>query len=317
MAHSSSSMTFGTLFIAVCACRPVGAGATESAASEPAPATVAPAKPSPPDPRQPTKLIEITRGTFRMGDDDGTARERPAHDVQVATFYLEEHEVTAAQYLACVEAQKCTPPGEKGNYGGLKMDKGTPELLDLGCTGYDPARLGHPITCVDWNQAEAYCAWIGRRLPTEEEWEYAARGPASRTFVWGEDESLEQGGANTRDQAFARWAESRHIDRGGAKQDDGYPLTAPPKKFPRDVTPEGVFDLAGNVTEWTSSNYCSYREAKCSTYEKVARGFAWDSAHALPASSRGGVAPHVSLGAIGLRCAQTQSHTLDQRRDLR
>jgi len=299
-------MTFGTLFIAVCACRPVGAGATESAASEPAPATVAPAKPLPPDPRQPTKLIEITRGTFRMGDDDGTARERPAHDVQVATFYLEEHEVTAAQYLACVEAQKCTPPGEKGNYGGLKMDKGTPELLDLGCTGYDPARLGHPITCVDWNQAEAYCAWIGRRLPTEEEWEYAARGPASRTFVWGEDESLEQGGANTCEQDCLDYA-IQHETYAAAPPDkrDGYPLTAPPKKFPRDVTPEGVFDLAGNVTEWTASTYCSYREPGCSSKEKVIRGDAWDQSHAFSASSRGGLPPHVSTGAFGLRCALT------------
>lgn len=258
----------------------------------------------------PTKLVHLPGGTFEMGDRKSTARERPVHSVTLAPFALEEHEVTARQYNSCVEAKRCTPALDKGNFDGLKMDAGDADILNLACNGSDPMRESHPITCVDWHQATAYCAWLGRRLPTEEEWEFAGRGKESRTFVWGEREDLEQGGANTLDQSFARFAEKHNFDRGGAKQDDGYPLTAPPKSFPADRTPEGVYDLAGNVTEWTASKYCLYSEPDCSSEEKVIRGANWFMEGTLMLSGRDDLAPHLAFGSLGFRCAASAPHTL-------
>ncbi len=239
-----------------------------------------------------------------MGNKLGTFRELPVHEVTVETFAIEEHEVTAAQYNACVAAGACSAPGRTGNFEGLEVKEDTQTLLNLACTGHDPSRKHHPITCVDWHQASAYCAWIGRRLPTEEEWEFAARGEEGRTFVWGDDESLDQGGANTCEQSCLQFAvEAGTYVAAAPKQWDGYPITAPPKSFPHDRTPEGVYDLAGNVTEWTASPFCLYSEPDCETEMKVIRGASWFMPGAGFAAQRGSVSPVNSSGARGFRCA--------------
>ena len=236
-----------------------------------------------------------------MGNKLGTFRELPVHEVTVETFAIEEHEVTAAQYNACVAAGACSAPGRTGNFEGLEVREDTQILLNLACTGYDRARQNHPITCVDWHQASAYCAWIGRRLPTEEEWEFAARGEEGRTFVWGDDESLEQKAGNFSDASWRRIGYAGRVF--GYHYDDGFPLTAPPKSFPDDRTPEGVYDLAGNVTEWTASPFCLYSEPDCETEMKVIRGASWFMPGAGFAAARDPVKPGVSLGSFGFRCA--------------
>ena len=281
-----------------------------SARRAPAPAPAEPtAQPEPTvedtEPRfQPTPLVHIEGGTFMMGFTLGTFRELPEHEVTVEAFAIEEHEVTAAQYNACVAAGACSAPGRTGNFEGLEVKEDTQTLLNLACTGHDPSRKHHPITCVDWHQASAYCAWIGRRLPTEEEWEFAARGEEGRTFVWGDDESLDQGGANTCEQSCQAFAESMNLFKAGAPHvRDGYSLTAPPKQFPDDRTPEGVYDLAGNVTEWTASPFCLYSEPDCETEMKAIRGASWFMAGAGSAARRDPVEPGLTLGSFGFRCA--------------
>jgi formylglycine-generating enzyme required for sulfatase activity len=113
------------------------------------------------------EMAYVPAGEFIMGSDEGRANERPAHTVYLDAFYIDKTEVTNAQYRKCVEAGACSQPYDTGWYN-------------------DPNRAEHPVGWVDWNQANAYCQWAGKRLPTEAEWEKAARGTDGRTYPWGE-----------------------------------------------------------------------------------------------------------------------------------
>jgi formylglycine-generating enzyme required for sulfatase activity len=188
-------------------------------------------------------MVRIPAGTFLMGSPDGVGApsQHPQHGVQVASFELDVTEVTTAAYTACVTGGKCTAAntGLFCNYG--KPDKGN-----------------HPINCVDWNQATTYCSSVGKRLPTEEEWEYAARGTDGRSFPWGHDAPGAQ----------VCWNRLR------SKQG-----TCPVASFPSGRTPNGVLDMAGNVWELTSSAYSEdYSKGRTST-ARVARGGSWDIEH--------------------------------------
>jgi formylglycine-generating enzyme required for sulfatase activity len=153
------------------------------------------------------------------------ASEMHAHDVTVSTFDLDRTEVRVRDYARCVEVDACVPAG---------FAPGDPRFDQ-------PA---HPVVLVRWEDAAAYCAWAGGRLPTEAEWEYAARGTARRTFPWG-------------------WIYNAHLsnhgswgaDRGAVDETDatdGFALLAPVGSFPDGATPEGVLDLAGNAAEWVA-----------------------------------------------------------------
>ena len=185
-----------------------------------------------------------------MGAEDGGYDEKPVHPVTVGGFYLDRMEVTVAAYTACVKEGTCS--AEHLRQGSLD---GTTFSPDSGCNyGVDGKGL-HPINCVDWKQAEAYCKVAGKRLPTEEEWEYAARGGAAqRTYPWGVEPPSKQ----------ACW---------------GDPGTCEVGKFPDGDSHWGVHDLAGNVWEWTSSPYCvPYPKAGVCTFanqSRLVRGGAW------------------------------------------
>jgi len=116
----------------------------------------------------------------------------------------------------------------------------------------------HPVNCVSWDQANAFCAWAGKALPTEEQWELAARGPDARPFPWNT--------ADPPSSELLRW----NTDSG----------TAEVGSHPRGATPEGVHDLAGNVWEWTASLWCpDYSgSASCSSVQHTDRGGSWASA---------------------------------------
>ena len=181
---------------------------------------------APPDVAIPAGMIAIGATTFVMGcnqalDGNCQADELPAHDVTLSPYFIDRNEVTQADYQVCASSGSCTPPTNTGV-----------------CIGvYDPAmRALHPVTCVTWDQANAYCQYAGKRLPTEAEWELAARGTDRRTYPWGE-------GAPTCTLVNYNGANgcSGMLDDVGAH--------AP------GASPYGLLDMAGNAREWVADRY--------------------------------------------------------------
>lgn len=166
--------------------------------------------------------VYIPAGTFRMGGFDVRAvpDEFPAHDVTLDAYWMDQLEVTNAMYRSCVSAGACTLP----------QNFGTARKADY---FYNPEFKDYPVVYVTWGQAKTYCEWAGRRLPTEAEWERAARGDDMRTFPWGEDKP---------DYRFANF----NMLVTDTSRVGSYPLGA---------SPFGVLDMAGNVAEWTSDFY--------------------------------------------------------------
>lgn len=214
-------------------------------------------------------MVRIPRGTFMMGSDDGADDEKPVHRVIVASFEMDRTEVTVAAYQACV-------------------DTGTCEVASAGylCNAGKADRANHPINCVDWNQARTFCAWAGKRLPTEEEWEYTARGTDGRNFPWG-----------SRPEPSDQLCWNRWTSKEG---------TCPVGSFPSGASPFGIQDMAGNVREWTSSRYSeNYQEAR-PRYGFVPRGGSWDDSDAdlVRSAIRIWDGPSYRDGNLGLRCAR-------------
>src|SRR6201993_2023108 len=190
-------------------------------------------------------MVLIRGGTIQVGIDPGDIPrfqtifgiqdahlfldEVPRHSVRVGDFYMDKYLVTNAQFKNFTDANAEWQPGrvpselDNGNY--LRhWTKGTELRM----------RPDHPVVNVNWYAAMAYCRWVGKRLPTEAEWEKAARGTEARYWTWGD-----------------RW------DPDACKRDDAGrsplpPSAAPVGSFPRDKSPYGVMDMAGNVTEWVT-----------------------------------------------------------------
>lgn len=173
-------------------------------------------------------MVFVPAGEFLMGsgDSDSTAdgNEKPQHRVSLDAFWIDQHEVTNAQYAQCVSAGKCEPPSESSSYTRAKY-YGIPQFDDF------------PVVLVSWSDANAYCQWAGKRLPTEAEWEKAARGPstgsgAGRIYPWGD-----------------QFDQSR-LNSGGVVGD-----TTQVGKYPNGASPYGVFDMTGNVWEMVNDWY--------------------------------------------------------------
>jgi formylglycine-generating enzyme required for sulfatase activity len=173
----------------------------------------------------PLDMLEVPGGTFEMGaNDQGEQDERPAHGVTVNSFLLDQNEVTNADYGECVKAGACRAPD---SLAGSKLTNGRPEEFK---------KPDHPVVGVSWSDATAYCAFRGKRLPREAEWERAARGADGRSYVWGNDEPDPK-----RHGVFGGQATTRAV-RG----------------YPDGRGPYGHFDLAGNVWEWVHDEYDPY-----------------------------------------------------------
>ena len=222
--------------------------------------------------------IAIPGGSYEMGS-IGSA----GHSVAVPFFELTKTEVTVGQYRTCVDAGACTAPNDKS--GG--------ESCNWGLAG----REDHPINCVDWDQANAFARWAGGRLPTEAEWEYAARsGGQSQSYPWGNEEA----------------SCSRAImDDGGSGCSRG--STEPVCSKPSGNSDQGVCDLAGNVWEWTQDAWHStYTGAPSDgtawegeTSDRVLRGGSWlNAASYMRASERGGSRFSVRANHLGFRLAR-------------
>lgn len=240
-------------------------------------------------------MVYVPAGEFMMGCNDGADNrcdddEKPCHKVYVDEFYIDKYEVTVEQYRTCVQSGKCDDAGLR-KYNKCNYDKS--------------GRGDHPINCVDWYQARAYCEFAGKRLPTEAEWEKAARGADGRFFPWGNNWNPRD--ANYCDSSCGgSWADKNH--------DDGYPTTAPVGSFPDGASPYGTMDMAGNVSEWCSDrydeNYYSAGPSRNPTGPasgdlRVVRGGAWNHIpYYLRTSHRTKAFPSFSLSTVGFRCAR-------------
>lgn len=193
----------------------------------------------------PSGMVHVPAGSFRMGSETGEDDEKPVHEVHVSGFFIDTYEVTVSEYVACVRAGGCSEPKETHE---------DDSYLNYGT----PGRGKHPINGVDWNQAVAYCGWAKKRLPTEAEWEKAARGADGREYPWGNE------------AVSCRYAVMRD-DLVGCGKDRTWEVGSKPAG----VSPYGAHDMAGNVSEWVSDWYGEgdYASAPARDPEGPARGY--------------------------------------------
>ncbi|RLB64333.1 MAG: hypothetical protein DRI90_04825 [Deltaproteobacteria bacterium] len=256
----------------------------------------------------PAGMRFIGGGTFAMGSDpadETRTDETPKHSEAVASFCLDETEVTVAAYAAC---RSCTPAAKTVYWEGI-----TPRVQSFWgkfCNGNRDDRQNHPVNCVDWHQAKHYCAAQNRRLPREEEWEYAARGSDGRDYPWGNELPSGQrlNGCGT-ECAELLSGLLKEASKGGWNSmyddDDGFPATAPVGHFPKGATAAGLTDMAGNVWEWTLDPYCLYDRPDCGESRRVLRGGAWNTPEGrdVRVARRHPGTPEGRSHIIGLRCA--------------
>jgi formylglycine-generating enzyme required for sulfatase activity len=199
-------------------------------------------------------MVYVPAGEFNMGSDDtnSDADEHPRHTVSLDAYWIDRTEVTQAMYAACVQAAVCEdvahPPAD--------------------AAGSDP------VQGVTWPNAAAYCEWVGRRLPTEAEWEKAARGTDGRIYPWGDQ------------------APNSELGNFEKQQDGAQPVGS----YPQGASPYGVLDMAGNVYEWVADWYdpdyygqspSENPKGAGSSLQRVLRGGNWNSnADTLRSSNR-------------------------------
>ncbi|MBE7536719.1 MAG: SUMF1/EgtB/PvdO family nonheme iron enzyme [Anaerolineales bacterium] len=240
-------------------------------------------------------MMFVPAGEFSMGSDSGSDVEKPIHSVTLDAYFIDKYEVTNAAYKRCVDAGGCEPPKQSSSYTRTAYYS-NPEFDE------------YPIIYVDWNMANAYCEWRGARLPTEAEWEKAARGLDERTYPWG----------NTFDGTKLNFCDKNcSFDWADKNVDDGYADTAPVGSYQDGVSPYGLFDMAGNVWEWVADWYDSdyYINSPASNplgpssgQSRVLRGGSWGFyVNDVRSAGRGWVTPDYFEFYIGFRCARGTS----------
>src|SRR5712692_750003 len=176
----------------------------------------------------------VSAGVFWMGRNDGAADEAPLHRLFVRDFWIERHKVTNAEFAAFLNATGLRPPGSERRYD--EDDADARIHVSGGRWTSDPGFEDHPVVEVSWFGARDYCVWKGRRLPTEAEWEKAARSDDLRPYPWG------TAPPSVETAVF-----------GGP-----YNATAPVAARPRGASPYRVEDMLGNLREWTSTTFRPY-----------------------------------------------------------
>jgi len=221
----------------------------------------------------------VPAGEFTMGSDDGYSDEQPVHQVYLDAFYMDVYEVTNAAYGSCVDAGACLPPQKDNSYTRTTY-YGNPEFNEF------------PVIYVDWNMAKTYCEWRGDRLPTEAEWEKAARSNDGRTYPWGEGISCDKANYNNCE---------------GDTTKVGIYLDG--------VSPYGLYDMAGNVLEWVNDWYDSnyYQNSPSSNplgpglgMYRVLRGGSWYNIdYSVHSADRYFNTPVNFSDVVGFRCARS------------
>ena len=243
------------------------------------PAPPPPVPEKPPAPLIPEGMIAVTAGTYTIGRDGADPLEQPEHKADVRPFYIDRTEVTNAAYKKFVDATSHKPPS---NWTGNTFPEGKGES---------------PVTGVSWQDAADYAAWAGKRLPTEVEWEAAARGAEARIYPWGND--WRSGAANI----------GQKPDKISADQ---YPAGVKPVgQYPDGASPVGALDMVGNAWEWVADEIKVYRgntESQLNltpgTTFRVIRGGAYDGNKINDAAYRGYLDGSQPYPKVGFRCAK-------------
>ena len=257
-------------------------------------------------------LVFVPAGEFTMGSDADDAlaecqkflqkfisdcdrgyftNEEPPHSVQVDAFWIDQTEVTNKMYALCVEAGVCQEPTSTGSdthsnyYGNAEFDN-------------------YPVIFADWSMAKTYCEWAGRRLPTEAEWEKAARGENASVYPWGD----------TFDGSLVNFCDTNCSSYWANKSfNDEFADVAPVGSYPTGKSVYGALDMAGNVWEWVSSLDKPYpydatdgRENLDSSDARVLRGGAWRyDNNSVRSAFRNRYFPSNSDSSVGFRCSRS------------
>ena len=256
-------------------------------------------------------MIFIKGGNFLMGTEDGTSYEAPVHEVVVDSFWMDRHEVTVAEFSMFVAATGYKTDAEKFGWSGA-FDLKTGEWKRTKEANWrhpdgprSEAASNEPVCQVSWNDAAAYAKWAGKRLPTEAEWEYAARGGlAQKKYSWGDD--LRPNG-----KPAANWWQGNFPDHNTGE--DGFIGRAPVESFPPNGY--GLYDVTGNVWEWCADWYMddyyvnSGRDNPTGPEngkERVIRGGSWMCAENFctnyRVAARSQATPDSGLDNLGFRC---------------
>jgi len=249
-------------------------------------------------------MVSVPQGSAKIGDDDGESDERPSHPVTLNGFCIDETEVTIAAYEACVKANWCTPLATKIDWPDAKESDHA--FWDDFCNAQKTDRSTHPANCVTFEQAAQFCSFSHKRLPTEEEWEYAARSDQNFVFPWGNDPPSALRANVCALECATKWTMLDHPIVAMHPVSDNWEGTAPVKSFPAGKSALGAFDMAGNVSEWTQSRFCPYPGNNCSSENRTTRGgsFADEESRSIRASHRHKDAPNAKTPVIGFRCAK-------------
>lgn len=224
------------------------------------------------------EMVYVPEGPFLMGSLDGYGDEKPQHTVTLSAFWIDRTEVTNAHYALCVEAGACQPPRRR-----------TSNLIDY-YWGFDEY-ADYPVIHISWDDAQAYCQWAGRRLPSEAEWEKAARGPDGFIYPWGNEPPGEE--LLTFDH---NWND---VTRVGST--------------PAGASPYGALDMSGNVLEWVADWYSPDYYAQSpedappgpeTGERRVLRGGSWSyNANGVRSAYRHAREPVFTSHEVGFRCA--------------
>ncbi len=231
--------------------------------------------------RRPNEMVLIPAGAFIMGSDERLPDEGPAHQVTLSNYWLDRYEVTNAQYKQFIDATNRKSPRHFEN------------------RTFPKQMADHPVVYVSWYDARDYCEWSGKRLPTEAEWEKGARGSDGRRYPWGDKFEM------TRANMPQRW---NTLKQAGS--------TTPVGAFESGVSPFGLYDMSGNVWEWTSSWYKAHpgnkklTENYGETYKVLKGGSWWNCSFyrcgaSAPAFNRSFFLRSTRNKSFGFRCANS------------